>query len=136
MVATAGHYCLLAGTHAYHAENVALCMLRLMTLVQDSYLPPPHNTKLPLIRAGIHTGPVAGAIVSLKFPLFTMLGDTVNTAARMNSKSRPYCVLLSETSNGILGGNFTTTNAGIFNVKGKGQMNSEFVRKLWKKIEL
>jgi class 3 adenylate cyclase len=116
VVATAGHYCLLAGTHAHHAENVALSMLRLMTLIRESFLPPPHNSKLPLIRAGIHTGPVAGAIVSLKFPLFTMLGDTVNTAARMSSKSKAYCILLSEKTNSILAGNFSTQS--------KGQMNS------------
>ncbi|OWA51860.1 hypothetical protein BV898_16322 [Hypsibius exemplaris] len=30
IVATAGHYCLLAATHAYYPENVALSMLRLM----------------------------------------------------------------------------------------------------------
>ncbi|OWA51862.1 putative Soluble guanylate cyclase 88E [Hypsibius exemplaris] len=124
IVATAGHYCLLAGTHAYHPENVALSMLRLMTLVRESYLPPPHNTKLPLIRCGIHSGPVVGAIVSLKFPLFTMLGDTVNTAARMNSKAKPYCVLLSETANNLLEGNFVTQSAGVFNVKGKGAMQT------------
>ncbi|GAV06673.1 hypothetical protein RvY_16623 [Ramazzottius varieornatus] len=124
VVATAGHYCLLAGTHAYHAQNVALSMLRLMTLVKESYLPPPHNTRLPLIRAGIHTGAVAGCIVSLKFPLFTMLGDTVNTSARMNSKSKPFRVLLSELSNQMISSSFVTESAGVFNVKGKGEMKT------------
>ncbi|XP_055341181.1 uncharacterized protein LOC129590153 isoform X2 [Paramacrobiotus metropolitanus] len=124
VVATAGHYCLLAGTHAYHAQNVALAMLRLMTMAKDSFLPPPHNSRLPLVKAGMHTGSVAGAILSLKFPLFTMLGDTVNTASRMNSKSRPYRILLSETAYEIVSPNFETKPAGTFDVKGKGKMKT------------
>lgn len=125
VVATAGHYCLLAGTHAFHAQNVALAMLRLMTMTRESFLPAPHNTRLPLIKAGMHTGSLAGAILSLKFPLFTMLGDTVNTASRMNSKSHPYQILLSEVTHEIVAPNFETKPAGTFDVKGKGNMKSK-----------
>lgn len=102
-------------------------MLRLMSISRENFLPAPHNDRLPLIKAGIHTGPLAGAIVSLKFPLFTMLGDTVNTASRMCSKSRPYRILMSELSSEMIVPDFETHPAGMFDVKGKGSMKSKAI---------
>ena len=48
------------------------------------------------MRVGMHTGPVIAAAMGVISYKFTFIGDTMNTAARMESHGRPGCVHLSK----------------------------------------
>ena len=61
----------------------------------------PHNGEAVTIRIGIHTGPCVSGLVGTKLPKFSIFGDSMNTASRMEStaphgaftlscKSRPF----------------------------------------------
>ena len=48
------------------------------------------------IRAGLHTGPVIGGVIGSERAMYDYWGDTMNTAARLESAARPNGVAVSE----------------------------------------
>ena len=80
------------------------------------------------MRVGMHTGPVIAAAMGVVSYKFTFIGDTMNTAARMESHGRPGCVHLSApcfealVSEGAAAEDFLPL--GAMEVKGKGRMQT------------
>ena len=92
-------------------------------------MPPIEGWDKPIrMRVGMHTGPVIAAAIGVLSYKFTFIGDTVNTAARMESHGRPGCVHLSAPcfdalmSEGAVAEDFRPLEE--MEVKGKGLMQT------------
>ncbi|MEW5319205.1 MAG: hypothetical protein WDW38_010370 [Sanguina aurantia] len=80
------------------------------------------------MRVGIHSGPLVSGVVGTVMPRFSLFGDTINVAARMESTSRPGCIHISEDTHRLLEADPGWQPVGGIQVKGKGSMETY----LWK----
>jgi class 3 adenylate cyclase len=79
------------------------------------------------IRIGIHSGEVVAGIVGVKKFAYDIWGDTVNTAARMESNSEPGKINISQTTYELVKDKYTCTYRGEIEAKNKGMMKMYFV---------
>ena len=108
-----------------HADRVTALAPKML----DAVATIAKDTDLPLqARIGIHTGPIiAGVIGTHKF-VYDVWGDTVNTASRMESHSLPGRIQLSAATRAALGNGFELERRGVIEVKGKGMMETYFLK--------
>jgi len=82
------------------------------------------------IRVGFNSGPVVSNVVGNRNPKFTIIGDTVNCAARMESNSLPLKIHCSDASALILKEKHPEIplySRGSIPIKGKGEMETFWV---------
>jgi class 3 adenylate cyclase len=99
----------------------------------------PARGAVPL-RVGLHSGPCMACVVGRRNPKYTLLGDTVNVASRMESTSAPGRVQCSASTAKLIRAQAAAAAAGagdegavvleargIVEVKGKGPMETYWV---------
>ncbi len=74
------------------------------------------------LRVGVHVGPVVAGVIGKRQYQYDLWGDTVNTAARMESQGVPGSVTLSAAAWQYLAHACRGESRGILSIKGKGQM--------------
>ncbi|HTU17033.1 MAG TPA: adenylate/guanylate cyclase domain-containing protein [Gemmataceae bacterium] len=83
------------------------------------------SRQLPIpwdVRVGIHLGPVVAGVIGCRHYLFDLWGDTVNTAARMESHGIPGAVMLSRPAWAAVADRCHGEPLGRIDIKGKGPM--------------
>ncbi len=86
----------------------------------------PHNGEPVVIRIGLHTGPCVSGLVGTKLPKFSIFGDTMNTASRMESTSKPGHIQVSASTWELLAECEEWQATGGVEIKGKGKMDTFF----------
>lgn len=108
-----------------HVESVANLALEMQTAIAHFN---EETGQTFDIRIGMHSGPsVAGVIGTKKFS-YDVWGDSVNTAARMESHGIPGKIQVTQTTYNLLKNKFNFIERGEIYVKGKGLMKTYFLK--------
>ena len=103
-----------------HAENIIRAAMETIRFLADSNLPWE-------VRIGIHSGSVVGGVVGVQKYIYDIFGDTINTAARMETYSEPMRINISESTFRQIEGRFKVSEREITQVRGKGNLRMFFV---------
>ena len=111
-------------------KNTVLAALEMQAFISNRIIEKDKLNEMSFkMRLGIHTGPVVAGIVGVKKFQYDIWGDTVNTAARMESSGEIGKVNISEDTYAALKDDpeFTFKSRGKIEVKGKGEIEMYFV---------
>ena len=87
------------------------------------------------MRVGFHSGGLVAGVVGTKKFTYDVWGDTVNTAARMESGGEPGRINISSATFDLVKSYFDCEHRGKFHAKGKGEIDMYFVGEQTKEIE-
>jgi adenylate cyclase len=110
--------------HPDHAVNAARAALDIQTFVRQRQK---NDAGTFGIRIGLNSGPVVAGIVGVKKFAYDIWGDTVNTAARMESSSEPGKINLSGGTYTLIKDHFTCISRGKVTAKNKGEIDMYFL---------
>jgi len=105
----------------HHPESVARFAQAMIEAARQVKV---SNSEQVQIRIGLHTGPIfAGVIGEHRFH-YSIFGETVNVAARVQGQSQPGRILVSESTFKRLRGHFPLDECGSLELKGHGPMRT------------
>ncbi|MEY4902434.1 MAG: hypothetical protein RLZZ292_249 [Bacteroidota bacterium] len=116
----------LPTANAKHAQNAVQAALEILAFIECQQR---SNAPSFFIRIGLHTGSVVAGVVGVKKFAYDIWGDTVNTAARMESSGEAGKVNISESTYNLVQTDFTCTPRGKIKAKNKGAIEMYFVEK-------
>lgn len=119
----------LAKHHAIRAFELALDMIEIMSSIVLE------NGEQVTLKIGLHTGKVLAGVIGEHKPQFSLIGDTVNTAARMGAKCGEMCVLCTQETFDICKDEYPDFECIEKEFKGKGVMKCYQANPIKKKKE-
>lgn len=123
----------LPDPHPRHALAATLAALHLREAVRayaagpaaDGQIKPPWS-----VRVGLHSGPLIAGIIGRAKLAYDVWGETVNTAARMESSSAADRINVSAATHAQIAAYFVTTPRGPVEAKGLGPVDMFFVERI------
>jgi class 3 adenylate cyclase len=127
--------CGLPEPNASHAavmvKFASSCRQRFNMLVSEMSTQLGPDTQDLMLRIGLHTGPVTAGVLRGQKSRFQLFGDTVNTAARMESNGKPDKIHVSQELANQLNemgkGHWVTPRDSLVQAKGKGTIQTNWV---------
>ncbi|CAD5120960.1 DgyrCDS9506 [Dimorphilus gyrociliatus] len=110
-----------------HAAEVATLSLDLLNMTGTFKIPHMPDQKL-MLRIGLHSGPCVAAVVGIKMPRYTLFGETVTIASRMESTGQPLRIHISEENKKLL------EELGKYEIEERGQVEVKenvFMKTYW-----
>jgi adenylate cyclase len=80
------------------------------------------------LRIGINSGPVVAGVIGRKRFLYDLWGDAVNVASRMESSGTPGRIQITDPTHALLSREFDCERRGPIAIKGKGDMETWYLR--------
>lgn len=108
-----------------HAHNAVQAAIEIRDFINERK----KNENVFEIRVGINSGQVVAGIVGVKKFAYDIWGDTVNTAARMESSGQSGKVNISQNTYELIKNDFLCVYRGKINAKNKGEIDMYFVEK-------
>lgn len=120
--------CGMPVANEHHAENMLNAAIEILNYIDKRKKSASHCQRIEWkIRIGIHTGEVAGAVLGTSKYSYNIIGDTVNTASRMETNSEPMKINVSEKTFKLVKDKFQFIQREPIEVKGKGLLNMYFL---------
>ncbi|MCC6903892.1 MAG: adenylate/guanylate cyclase domain-containing protein [Polyangiaceae bacterium] len=110
---------------ADHAEAAAQMALDLRATTAELSRAMGHPLQ---IRIGLCSGPAVAGVIGIRKFAYDLWGDTVNTAARMESHGAPGEIQVTESTYRLLSHRYAFDDRGVIDVKGKGPMRTYFLQ--------
>lgn len=108
------------------------CLRRMKELIKELEVSLGPGTSDLSLRVGLHSGPVTAGVLRGEKSRFQLFGDTVNTAARMESTGETNLIHASQETADLLCSdgrtNWVTPREGVVVVKGKGKMQTFWLK--------